>query len=81
MEETDVAALIADIRGSPTRYYEVLGVASTASFAAIRHAYMARAKMVHPDKCALPHATEAFQGSAPFCPPPRSATKGARPSH
>ena len=69
----DPAGIIAAVIAAADKPYDVLGVPRTASAAAIRRQYLARAKVIHPDKCDLPRATRAFQGARQRAPRPSRA--------
>lgn len=43
------------------RPHRVLGVALRADLAAARKSYLSMVRLIHPDKCDLPRATEAFR--------------------
>jgi hypothetical protein len=45
----------------PLGYYQILGISQTASAAEIKAAFRRKAMEYHPDRCALPNATELFQ--------------------
>jgi DnaJ family protein B protein 12 len=60
-----VAALIARIKATDD-FYKVLGVERDADDAAIKKAYRKAALQLHPDKCQLGGAKEAFRACAPL---------------
>jgi curved DNA-binding protein CbpA len=58
---SDPASIIEGIKGAGKDYYGILGVAKDATQADIKKQYRKLALLLHPDKCNLPGAEEAFK--------------------